>query len=60
VRRVLQPAFLELFAEHPGKLHAAAVDAVLLRDEDRMALETVAVGELLAAKIPILQEAVRD
>ena len=56
--RVLQSAFSQLGAEQPGKQQTAGTVAVVVGDENGMAMEAVAEAVLLALELPFFQELV--
>ena len=58
VGRVLQSALSQLAAEQPGKQQTAGPVAVVIRDENGMAFETVAEAALLPLELPFFQEPV--
>ena len=58
VGRVLQFAFSQLIAEQSGKQQTAGTVAVVVGDENGMAMEAVAEGVLLALELPFFQKPV--
>src|SRR6187431_1311562 len=58
VWRVFQPALSQLAAEQLGKQQTAGTVAVVIGDENGMALEAVAEVALLALELPFLQKLV--
>src|SRR3977135_3708241 len=56
---VLHPAHLNLLPEPPAEGRAAAEVAIAVGNEERMTVEPVAIGALLALVFPFLQKPVR-
>src|SRR5262249_52379476 len=59
VRRVLQPARLELIPQQPGETQTAPEIPIVDGDKNRMALKAVAEGAFAAIVLPFLHELVR-